>query len=436
MVPVFWENPELISLRRLPMHAVPHGDRLELDGTWQFELLERADGEPTGTWREIQVPGAWTMQDTFDKPHYTNVQMPFAGNPPHVPELNPTGIYERTFELPARWAGRRIVLQVGAAESLLVARVNGRDVGLSKDSHLAAEFDVTEVVQPGINTIHLRVIKWSDATFIEDQDEWWHGGITRPVFLYATGPVYLAEIRAIGGLAADLSTGTLEFRAEVGFAGVEPQPGWIVETTIGAPDGADAPLLSVNEEAVVTDHGPDGTTLAQRTVVARHAYGGQMTDDEANVEWPALERRLARPLDGLVGWRREIPDVRAWSAEVPALYPVVVRLRAPGGEVVEEASLRIGFRRVEVRGLELLLNGRAVLLYGVNRHDFDQFNGRSPSRDSIRADLVQMKQFGFNAVRTSHYPNDPALVELCDELGLYVVSEADIESHAFWASLC
>ncbi len=436
MPAVLWENPELISLYRLPMHAVPHGDRLELDGTWQFELLDRADGEPTGTWREITVPGAWTMQDTFDKPHYTNVQMPFAGTPPHVPEANPTGIYERTFELPERWAGRRVVLHVGAAESLLIVRVNGHEVGLSKDSHLAAEFDVTDVVSAGINTIRLRVIKWSDATFIEDQDQWWHGGITRSVFLYGTGPVHLAEIRAIGGLAEDLSTGTLEFRAEVAFAGVDPEPGWTVETIVGVPGGSGDPVANVRAEAAFSDHGPERATLIERGLQARHAYGGPLTQREANVEWPALEARIAPPLDGLVTWRIDIPAVQPWSAEVPSLYPVSVVLRAPGGEVVEEARLRIGFRRVEVRGLELLLNGAAVLLHGVNRHDFDQFTGRTVSRASIRADLVQMKQFGFNAVRTSHYPNEPALVELCDELGLFVISEADIESHAFWASLC
>jgi beta-galactosidase len=430
---VLWENPELISLHRLPMHSVPHGDRLELDGTWQFELLERADGEPSGRWREITVPGAWTMQDTFDKPHYTNVQMPFTGTPPNVPEANPTGIYERTFELPQAWTGRRIVLQVGAAESLLVVHVNGREVGLSKDSHLAAEFDLTALVTTGTNTIRLRVIKWSDATYIEDQDQWWHGGVTRSVFLYATGRVHLAEIRAIGGLAEDLRTGTLEFRAEVGFVGVEPEPGWTVETTVGEPVDQ---VAAVRAEALVGDHGPDGTNLAQRNVIARHAYGGRMTEHEVKVEWPALERRLARPLDGLVTWRMELPDIRPWSAEVPSLYPLTVVLRAPNGDAIEEARLQIGFRRVEVRGLELLLNGQAVLLRGVNRHDFDQFTGRTVSRASFRADLVQMKQFGFNAVRTSHYPNDPALVELCDELGLYVISEADIESHAFWASLC
>lgn len=436
MASVIWETTELTSLHRLPMHAVPHEDRLDLDGTWSFELLSRADAEPSGTWREIQVPGAWTMQDTFDKPHYTNVQMPFRGAAPDVPEANPTGIYERTFELPAGWAGRRIVLQVGAAESLLVVHVNGVEIGLSKDSHLAAEFDLTDVLIDGSNTIRLRVIKWSDATYIEDQDEWWHGGITRSVFLYATGPVYLAEIRAIGDLADDLATGTLEFRAEVGFAGVPPGPGWTVEAVIGYPADPGAPARTIRSEASFSGHGPERATPAEREVQARHAYGGRLSEHEAAVVWPGLEARIAPPLDGLVTWRIEIPDVRPWSAEVPDLYPLVIRLFDPSGALVEEAHLRIGFRRVEIRGLELLLNGRPVLLHGVNRHDFDQLTGRTVSRESMRADIVQMKQFGFNAVRTSHYPNDPAFLDLCDELGLWVIGEADIESHAFWSSLC
>jgi beta-galactosidase len=430
---VIWETPELTSLHRLPMHSVPHLDRLDLDGTWRFELLATADAEPSGAWRDIEVPGAWTMQDTFDKPHYTNVQMPFRGTAPHVPEANPTGIYERDFELPGAWAGRRIVLQVGAAESLLIVHVNGSEIGLSKDSHLAAEFDLTDVVRPGSNTIRLRVIKWSDATYIEDQDEWWHGGITRSVFLYATGPVYLAEVRAIGGLAEDLTTGVLDFRAEVGFAGGVAEPGWAVEVVLGE---AGAPLAAKRLAAAFSEHGPERATPAERTIQARHAYGDQLTAHEAGVEWPEIVARIAPPLDGLVTWQVDLPGVRPWSAEVPNLYELVVRLHDPVGGVVEEARLRIGFRRVEIRGLELLLNGRPVLLHGVNRHDFDQFTGRTVSHESIRADLVQMKQFNFNAVRTSHYPNDPALLELCDELGLWVIGEADIESHAFWASLC
>jgi len=193
-----WESPELTGVGRVPMHSVPHADRVDLDGRWRFQLLPAPDAEPSSAWGEIEVPGCWTMQGWGDIPRYTNVVMPFAGLPPHVPDANPTGLYEREVEVPVRWAGRRIVLHVGAAESVLVARVNGREVGISKDSHLAAEFDITEAVAVGRNTISLTVVKWSDASYVEDQDQWWHGGITRSVFLYATDHVHLGDVRAIG----------------------------------------------------------------------------------------------------------------------------------------------------------------------------------------------------------------------------------------------
>ena len=156
-----WQVPELTSVQRLPMHTLRHDDlgaRLDLDGTWRFQLLHTPEGEPGADWSEAAVPGCWTMQGFDDKPHYTNVQMPFPGLPPIVPEDNPTGIYERDLELPAGWAEQRVVLHVGAAESVLIATVNGTDVGVSKDSHLAAEFDVTSVVRPGPNTVRLRVV--------------------------------------------------------------------------------------------------------------------------------------------------------------------------------------------------------------------------------------------------------------------------------------
>src|ERR1051325_2686385 len=198
-----WLQPEVTSVGRLPMHSVPHRDEnLVLDGRWRFQLLPRADAEPASDWDEIDVPGCWTMQGFHDLPHYTNVGMPFDLHPPDVPEANPTGVYERTFDVPAEWSGRRIVLHVGAAESVLVVRLNGHDVGISKDSHLAAEFDVTSHVDiASTNTLTLRVIKWSDASYIEDQDQWWHGGITRSVYLYTTGAVYVADVYAIPGLS-------------------------------------------------------------------------------------------------------------------------------------------------------------------------------------------------------------------------------------------
>jgi beta-galactosidase len=425
-----WVAPELTALGRLPMHGVRHDDRLELDGPWRFQLLPRADDEPGGDWAEAMVPGCWTMQGFGDRPWYTNVQMPFPHLPPEVPIDNPTGIYEREFELPPGWAKRRVVLHVGAAESVLLVSVNGRGIGLSKDSHLAAEFDVTDAVRSGRNTIRLRVIKWSDASFVEDQDQWWHGGITRSVFLYATGPVHLADVRAIAGLADDFTTGTLELGVRVGFAGVAPEPGWTVEARLDGlrdPMVADAPLPA---SPAWQWTGPDAALRTQHTV------GGPFPDPARAAAWTELYRRLAPPREGVVDWRVQVPEVAAWSAEVPVLRELVVALRSPAGELVEETRLQVGFRRVEVRGPDLLINGRRVFLRGVNRHDFDQHTGRVVSVESMRADIVQMKQFGFNAVRTSHYPNDPAFYDLCDELGLYVIDEADIESHAFQSTLC
>ena len=438
-----WSDPELTSRHRLPMHAVPHHDRVPLDGRWRFQLLDRADSEPSDAWSQTDVPGCWTMQGFGDLPQYTNVLMPFPGNPPDVPEHNPTGVYERTFELPEAWAGRRVVLHVGAAESVLIAHLNGREVGVSKDSHLAAEFDVSGFVRPGENTVRLRVVKWSDASYIEDQDQWWHGGITRPVFLYATGRVYLADIAATAGLADDLATGTLDLRVDVGFADA-PERGWTVEARLADPDGTPRPDGLRHAEAPVAGEPVEGhesradvePRVYEQGLVSRRAAGAPLTQIERDVTWHALIAQLLPPPDGRTALRFQVPAVRQWSAEIPTRYPLAITLRAPDGTVAEEARIRIGFRRVEIRGLDLLLNGRRVLLHGINRHDFDRHTGRVVSVDDMRADVVQMKQFGFNALRTSHYPNDPALLDICDELGLWVVDEADIESHAFYNTVC
>ena len=414
------------------MHGVPHLDRLPLDGRWRFQLLSAPDAEPTATeWREVDVPSVWTLQGTGDRPHYTNVQMPWPLHPPDVPEANPTGLYERTFELPADWAHRRVVLHVGAAESVLFVTLNGEEVGISKDSHLAAEFEVTQHLRPGTNELVLRVVKWSDASYVEDQDQWWHGGITRSVYLYATGPVYLADIRADAGLDAGGATGTLGTRVLVGFPARATKAGWTIQVRlpglgIAATAGAPVPPLPHDTHA----------NLDENALLYRVASGQMPTDEEREAVLPALMRRVVPPPDAEAAIDLRLPGVRPWSAEDPHLETLQIDLRSPTGEVVETAQLRIGFRRVEVVARDLLINGARVFLRGVNRHDFDQHTGRVISAESMRADLVQMKQFGFNAVRTSHYPNDPVFLDLSDELGLYVIDEANIESHAFQSTLC
>ena len=308
--------------------------------------------------------------------------------------------------------------------------LNGVQVGIGKDSHLASEFDLTAHLRTGSNTLRLTIVKWSDATYIEDQDQWWHGGISRPVFLYATGPTYLADVKAIAGLADDLSTGTLELSVLVGFANRALEPGWSVEAELGGLGAKFRQAIHTVDPRALETWTPDNQRLMYRA-----ASGLPLSPDDA-ARWATVHRQMAPSLDGLVTWRVELPNVRRWSSEQPSLYPMRIVLRAPDGELADEATFRIGFRRVEIRGLDLLVNGRRVYIRGVNRHDFDQHTGRVISVESMRADLVQMKQFGFNAVRTSHYPNAPAFLDLADELGLYVTDEADIESHAFQSTLC
>jgi beta-galactosidase len=414
------------------MHSVAHDQRLPLDGRWRFQLLRSPDDEPMADWSEADVPSLWTMAGTWDTPHYTNVQMPFKGLPPEIPDVNPTGVYERDIEVPQEWLehGRRVVLHVGAAESVLIVELDGEEVGVGKDSHLASEFDLTGRLTAGPHTLRLTVVKWSDATYIEDQDQWWHGGISRPVFLYATRDIHLADVRVDAGLAGDdLSTGKLDLTITAGFPGREIPPGWTVEATLdGTGETLRAPAASIDRTTLT------GWSRDVQNIMYTHAAGLLPAEDEAR--WQRVHAGMAPPLDGLVTWHLEIPDVRRWSAEQPNLYPLHITLRTPDGDVAESMTVAVGFRSVEVRGLDLLINGERVYIRGVNRHDFDQHTGRVLSREGMRADLILMKQFGFNAVRTSHYPNDPAFLELTDELGLYVIDEADIESHAFQSTLC
>ncbi|MFD5572873.1 glycoside hydrolase family 2 TIM barrel-domain containing protein [Streptomyces cadmiisoli] len=381
-----WEAPEVTSWGRLAMSGVDRRHpSLSLDGDWHFQLLPSPDAPVGETWSTAHVPGAWTLQDTDDLPHYTNVRMPFAEFPPHSPAANPTGVYERTVDVPAEWAGRRIVLQVGAAESVLLVQVDGRPVGVSKDSHLAAEFDLTAVVRAGDRAVlRLTVVKWSDASHLEDQDQWWHGGITRPVLLYATDPLHLADVTVLARADGELRVDCRVRDA----AGALPE-GWHVSGDL------------------------DGLAVAQDAAF-----------DRANAE----DERVSDFL-GEARLRATVPDVRTWTAETPELYGLTVRLHRPDGTVADTSYHRVGFRDVEIVGRDLLINGERVFIRGVNRHDFHPLTGRTVSHDDMRADLALLKRFGFNAVRTAHYPNDPALYDIADEFGLYVVDEADIESH-------
>jgi beta-galactosidase len=422
----FWEAPELTSLHRRrmrsPLVSFPDaasartGAReaspwfASLDGAWRFRLLDSPDEIPPAIgdrdladddWDEVDVPGCWTMQGLPDRPHYTNVQMPFADPPPSVPERNPTGCYRRRFSVPSAWAGRTVVLSVGAAESALAVLVNGRLVGLSKDSRLAAEFDVTPYVDVGRddNVVCCVVVKWSDASHLEDQDHWWHGGLPREVFLRSSpAPVAIGDVKVTAGLDDALVDGTLDVRVEVDGA---PGEGWHVRAALETLDGDELDVRG-------TLGGPVPTRASRGFGFTGHVVRSSVV----------------------------APGVTPWSSEVPQRYRLLVSLVDPAGADVEVVAVLVGFRRVEVGGRELRVNGRPVLFRGVNRHDFHPDRGRALSVDDLRADVVEIKRWGFNAVRTSHYPNDPRFLDLCDELGLYVVDEANLETHASMFTLC
>jgi len=420
-------NPELTQVNRLPSRSplVPFASvedacrladedspsRLDLNGTWRFELCPRPAAADRGfarlhfdeaNWSEIEVPGHWTLQG-FDRPHYTNIQMPFDPKlglvPPQVPDLNPTGLYRRRFTLPRKWQGRRVVLHVGAAESVLYVYVNGRPVGMSKDSRLAAEFDITPYVRSGINQLAAMVIRWSDASYLEDQDHWWMAGLHRDVYLYCTDTLHIADVHAKALLAEDNVAGRLDVAVQIGSE--------------GAPPAGCEVLLQLFD--------PRGRRVWRRPVQAAVAH---------DVPNPWTYR------GPLAAFELDLEKVAPWSAEQPDRYRLVVSLLDTEGRCVEVARSWVGFRRIEIRDRELLFNGEPVLIQGVNRHDHDDVRGKAVTRESMRRDIELMKQFNFNAVRTAHYPNDPHFLDLCDELGIYVVDEANAESHAYLRSLC
>lgn len=422
-----WEQPELVAMARRPMRIprYPAPDLAvaratdgrdgspwfqRLDGMWRFLLVDSPEvvaaefsreAFDDNRWRAVEVPGCFTMLgDPRAQPIYTNVTMPWGTEhlPPDVPPHNPTGLYRTTFRLPTDWGSRRVVLHFGGAESLLIVWINGRFAGLAKDSRLASEFDITDLARTGgaKNTLAAMVVRWSDASYVEDQDQWWQAGLHREVFVWSPGDVTIHSVRVRAGLADDLTTGTLRVMAEAAFA-TRPVEGFRIECEIfdgkrrmGKMLGAEIP-----------------------TRLDPYVFAGHVAEVAA-----------------------EFPGVRAWSSERPDRYELVTTLRDPRGGIVEVQREWIGFRRVEVVDDELLINGRAVLVRGVNRHDFDARTGRVIDERAMRRDVITMKQFGFNAVRTSHSPNDPRFLDLCDEYGLYVIDEANIESHAWIGSLC
>lgn len=409
-----WENPAVFERGKQPARATGFpfesralalaGDKaasrrfLSLNGTWRFHFSPSVDGAPTdfyrddfdaSRWPQVRVPADWQAQG-YDQARYNNITYPFPANRPLIPHAtNPVGSYRRDVDLPADWAGQQVLLHIGAAGSAYYVWVNGQQVGYSEDSKLPSEFDITRQLRPGRNSIAIRVYRWSDGSYLEDQDFWRVSGIEREVFLMAVPEARIRDFAVRAGLSNGWRDGTLDVTAKV-LAGAKPMT---VRATLF--DGQ--------------------RMLAQRS---------------ASVRGGATEQA--------VSLRDTLAGIRPWSAETPNLYTLLLELVDARGQVVQATAQRIGFRDVAIREGRLMVNGRPVFIRGVNRHEHDPDTFHLISMDSMRRDIEMMKRNNVNAVRTSHYPNDPRWYDLADEYGLYVMDEANIESHAYmemgWSS--
>ena len=415
-----WLTPEVQSVNRMAMGAPfrPYDTVAEaraghrspwvqsLDGEWRFALAANPDqvtadhlAGPTEGWDEVTVPGTWVLQG-HGSPAYLNIEMPFELHAPDAPDENPTGVYRRAFSVPAAWRKRRTILQVGSADSVALVWLNGRFVGLGKDSRLSSSFDLTDHLRRGQNDLAIVVPQWSDTSWIEDQDQWWMPGLHRSVELISVPVTAIADAGLVPGLDTDDTTGTL-----------------LVDVTVEA--RRDHRDLTV-EVLVEGD---------RRRVIGRLPPTDLPRFSDRHGSFSAYLWPGHRVLGEI-----RVPNVEPWSHENPRRYRVFVVLR-DGPDVVDVRSTWVGFRRVEVADGALLINGQPVVINGVNRHENHPDTGRVVSVADTRRDLELMKQHHINAVRTAHYPDAESFYDLCDELGMYVVDEANVESHGRWAQL-
>ncbi|MEN9803361.1 MAG: hypothetical protein RIS41_208 [Actinomycetota bacterium] len=417
-----WTDPAVVSIgrRRIRPNLVAAPDvetaRLgreaspwwkSLDGSWSLRLFDHPDdvgpnaitGAVSRGWRGVTVPGNWTLQGLGDLPHYTNIDMPWPGRPPSLPDRVPTGVYRRTFRVPSAWRARRTILHIGGAESVHVVYLNGEFVGYGTDSRLPSEYDLTGALTTGDNELAVVVVRYSAQSYLEDQDQWWMAGLHREVFLESRGVVHVDRVRCDADWDSESRSASIEVRVDVSSSEELIDRGWTVRAWVETLGGKRRGRVHTGK--VATNH------RAPYVFTGHHAT-----------------------VSG------DVKGVDPWSAEAPVLYRVMVELVSPDGEVTEVISERVGFRRVEVRDGLVRVNGRPITFMGVNRHDHHPDRGKAVTVDDMRADIMTMKAHNVNAVRTSHYPNDHRFYDLCDEYGLYVIDEANVESHAFNTSLC
>ncbi|MXO04778.1 glycoside hydrolase family 2 TIM barrel-domain containing protein [Flavobacterium sp. HBTb2-11-1] len=403
----YWQNEKINEENREPMHAAYYvfenenaatqndyrksKNYLDLNGTWKFKYVDSPKDLPNGfeaikfddkNWDNFKIPATWDVNG-YGYPIYTNTTYDFAKyikiNPPFVPtDYNPTGVYRRQITIDKSWEGKDILLHIGAAKSNLTVWVNGVYVGYGEDGKLPSEFNISKFVKIGKNDIVLKVMKWNDGSYLECQDFWRMSGITRDSYLLARNKTHLNDFEIIPDLDANYVNGSLKVSTQ--FSNVNPKDNYILDVQL-----------------------KDGDKIIASKVIA------------ALSEKQTFEFAVNNP--------------KKWSAEIPNLYQISFILKDKKGNVAEVINHNVGFRKVEIKGGQLLVNGKAIYIKGVNRHETDPVTGQTISRERMEEDIKLMKEFNINAVRMSHYPNDEYFYELCDKYGIYVVDEANIESH-------
>ncbi len=405
-----WEDLQVVSRNTEEPHATFHvfdseeeakqgnyessGNYQSLNGTWKFHFSETPDDRPktfyqtdynTGSWDDIEVPGDWQLQG-YDFPLYTNSAYPFPKNPPYVDNsYNPVGSYKRSFEVPSEWNGEEVYLHFGGVNSAFYVWVNGQEAGYKEGAKTPAEFNITPFLKEGKNEVAVEVYRWSDASYLQDQDFWRLSGIERDVYLFAKPKVNIQDFFLKASLDKTFENGL--------FSGT---------------------VFLENPKKKKGDYKVDLKIWDDKEIVFR---------SEKTV---SLKGEVKDSID----FTGNMAEVKKWSAENPNLYTVTIGL-SKEGETLMATATKLGFRTVELKGGNLLVNGKPVLIKGVNRHEHDEHKGHVISKELMEKDIALMKKNNINAVRTSHYPDDPYWYELCDKYGLYVVDEANIESHGF-----
>jgi beta-galactosidase len=403
-----WENPAVFQINRESPHATmisfpdeksalsavnsDSPDYFSLDGIWKFCYSDSPDKRPfwffkddfdTRDWKDMPVPSNWQMKG-FDYPVYVNIEYPFKNNPPHIPhDWNPVGSYKRNFKVPSSWNGKEIFLQFGAVSSAFYVWVNEQLVGYSEDSKTPAEFNITRFLKDGKNSLAVEVYRWSDGSYLEDQDFWRMSGIQRTVFLHARPKTFIGDFFAVGDLENNYTDGKL--RLNVDFRSSADKSGeFTAEASL-----YDGSSKIFNESKPVT-----------------------LSDSRGTAEFA-----------------HSFPGIKKWSAEKPELYSLVICLKDKSGKALEYVSSKIGFRKIEILKSQLLVNGVPVRMKGVNMHEHDDVNGHVVDEALILKDIRVMKSHNINAMRTCHYPQQELWYQMCDKYGLYLIDEADIESH-------